>query len=383
MKMGFQKLAVVDDPDGKRDAEVEESHKLRNTLMAGAAVTPFAGMIGQQRMQHLNQGAEMSFQDLKKTLKPGDVVLSADQRMGLLKGIVGTMTGTPQGYHVATVRDNNGNIIESTPRAGLEGTNFKRRGWHLDSRDRLQVLRPNFSPDERKEFLRNLEQGVDVGNLYEKKLHGALKARGVPEAKDWANFARGGTYDTAGGLKGGIKEFLVPKLHGPEAIEAQKTQIQEARAQFLKGPDAHVAGEIGAARVQKLMNKDIGQHNLLYGSVTPSCVGGVCSTFPAQAMPKGKSVVPGKLPNDMLASDFLRSEHFTPVARYQHGPMTLHEKVLSHGPTLARAGIGALGAAGVYGVSKWFNRKKGPDQENPDQAGVTPSATPGARPSSG
>jgi hypothetical protein len=55
------------------------------------------------------------------------------------------------------------------------------------------------------------------------------------------------------------------------------------------------------------------------------------------------------------------------VARYGYtGKTPFHEKILAHGPTVARLGAGALLAAGVYGGSKLydhFRQKKAPTGE--------------------
>jgi len=68
-------------------------------------------------------------------------------------------------------------------------------------------------------------------------------------------------------------------------------------------------------------------------------------------MPVGKHIIPGKLPHDILPSDYLRSKMFTPIARYAPaGAETLHfnQKIWKAAPTVLRGLLGlGLGLGGL------------------------------------
>lgn len=82
-------------------------------------------------------------------------------------------------------------------------------------------------------------------------------------------------------------------------------------------------------------------------------------------------MVPGKRFNEVMPTDFLRSEHFKPVARYVAPGTGKADFLLQHGPTMTRVGLGALGAAGIYGLSKLLAPKK---EQTPEEEGNAPVA---------
>jgi hypothetical protein len=144
------------------------------------------------------------------------------------------------------------------------------------------------------------------------------------------------------------------------AIETERAASQKAVADYIR--NGHPSNARSAARHAIRMSSmptKIREANLYYNNRVDRLVSSVCSTVPALSMPAGKAVVPGKLPSQVLPADYLRSQHYTPVARFSANPTALHEKILGHGPTLTRLGAGALGAGAVYGIDHWLkNRKK-------------------------
>jgi hypothetical protein len=93
------------------------------------------------------------------------------------------------------------------------------------------------------------------------------------------------------------------------------------------------------------------------------CKGGVCSTVPGQALQNlGRSVIPGASGRQVMPADFLRSTNYTPIGASITNPATagLGRRIM---PYAARAGLGALLAAGAYGGTKYLlNRRKNNDQ---------------------
>lgn len=87
------------------------------------------------------------------------------------------------------------------------------------------------------------------------------------------------------------------------------------------------------------------------------CQGNICSTTPSQAMYEatGKTVVPGKRPQDIFPSDFLRSDDYELVGsrlpnakKYMKTPGWARRAT----PFASRAGMGAYMAATAYGTEK-------------------------------
>jgi len=130
-----------------------------------------------------------------------------------------------------------------------------------------------------------------------------------------------------------------------------------------KGGVADTAAQAGVDRLDRFKAlKGLPQSSAIFQSqVTPQCIGSACTTYTAQTLPKGKLVVPGKLPSEILGADYLRSELYEPVARhgFNRAP-PLHERFMPYAPTAARLGAGALLAGGVYAGAKalgWYKRR--------------------------
>lgn len=397
----FLKYAAGGDPDGEG-----ESHGVRNTLMAGAVAAPFAGLIGQKKQIHAGAGDLYDYETLMKMTQPGDVILSGDTHMSSAKATVSAATGTPKGYHVSAVPRHEGVTFHSHPGTG---TGMDEAYMAFKPTSRLQVLRPKLSPQQREEFLDNMDT-VALGRdgLARKtravlqKTHGYAKA----DAQEMADLGAAGLYDLNIGTKGSIKDLLLPKIgrgrsastdaDRAEALKAfdqmagrkkdsissgvaqkfddhakayarRAAQLPEKMTAWLGTPiEADGLGGALKEKVRTTAGRGLGLRGVdsrtAMGNL-PDCSRGVCSTSPAMAMPQGVDVLPGKSHRDLLPSDYLRSELFETVGRHDPKPqMSRSEKILSHGPTLSRLAIGAAGAATTYGVSKawdaWKSRKK-------------------------
>lgn len=395
VKMGFAKLAKDSREDG------EESHTLRNLAMAGGMAAPWAGLIGQKPVLHEGKGPLMEWEEFQKNMRPGDIVIQGKPDPSAIKNFVGAVTGKPTAYHVEVVGPR-GTKIDSGPRSGMASepgqitldAALREMGYskedipHLPPDvidaakanlvprgERLQLLRLKMTPAQRKEFMKNLNQGVSTSDAYNKALERTL-AKSQPSAQQAAALAEigsGGTYNMRSSLLGGIKELFAPKLKSESAVEAEKEKIIAARKAFIEnqGGQLDAAAQAGADRLKTMapFKKVRGSRLLLQTHVAPTCVGSVCSSFPAQALPKGINVVPGKGPHDILGPDWLRSEAVEPVARFDpHPTLQRHERLLRYGPTAARLGAGALLAGGIYGASKLLGgKKKAPSEPVPEE----------------
>lgn len=374
------KLGLSRDPTSYQE---DEDHTARNVAMGVAAAAPFAGMVGEKPLVHAGKGDLVDYETLRKTVRPGDVLLTGDTEFGFTKGIVNAASGTPSGYHVAVVSPNK-DIYEAHPRYGLSLTDFS------PDKERIQVLRPKLESHELEQFIGNLDTAVQGAGDFESSLERQLRKKGYGkiDAADMAEIGRGSLYDNPQGIKAGLKELFLPKLRQDvgNAAEVQKAEYVKGRQQFSESGYKQHAKTVADVIDRKMttgdqrtqwIDKNFGfLPERLRGRLGPAleskhvrpampdCVGGVCSTLPASAMPAGKNVIPSKKPSDVLPNDFLRSNMFEPVARYDPAPYQMHDKVLKYGPTLARAGVG-LGLAGaVYGSSKLWDRWKAKKEES-------------------
>ena len=333
----------------------EESHLGRNVAMAAGAALPFAGLIGQRKQIHKGKGEELDFQAFKDKIRPGDILLTGDKALDRSKGAISAVSGNPEGYHVATPTTRRGTHV-----AEMTGPGMLHRETGIRENERMHLLRPKFKGEELQQFIDSQAQLArqvdDLRKGVKRHLRGVdIGGTDIDRA---ARFARGSTYDESGATMTGIKEMLLPKFRTAAGIEKQRDRVMAARKAFtpaeIDATAKRLATAIAAARQSgKELRHDILPQDLTH--LLPPDIAAICSTVPGISMPAGKPVVPNKLPKDLLPIDFLRSEHFEPVARYNPHPLTPHDRLLRHGPLLTRLGVGGLLAGGIYGGSKLYS----------------------------
>lgn len=272
--------------------EQEESHTGRNLAMAGAAISPFGGMIGQQSLKHdphLNPNVRrMSLRDISRAAKPGDVLLTSKPSGSIWKHVIKPLSGS-EFYHAQPIvgrRDGHG----VTMTAGLDHGNeeyanasHKRMIRDADTvnllpetnhYDDLVLMRPKkpLSPEQAKAFAA-----------------GSIERSRMP-------------YDTAGGVRAWVKDLFQPKLK-----------------MFENGKNPEL------------------------------CVGSVCSTDPAMGYADvGGPRIKGKSPKDVMPADFLRSGDFEAVGTHLKNKYTMSTTARRALPLAARAGLGAGMAGAIY-----------------------------------
>ena len=332
----------------------EESHMGRNLAMMAGAALPFAGRIGQKKKIHEGKGEELDFDAFKAKIRPGDILLTGDKVLNRSKGAITAVSGNPEGYHIAMPTTRRGTHV-----AEMTGPGMLHRDTGLRREERMHILRPKFKGEELRQFIESQEQLAKKIDDIRKGVKRHLKGVdiGGTDVDVAARFARGSTYDEPGATMTGVKEILLPKLRTAKGIETQRARIEAARKgltpEQVDATAKRLATAIAAARQSgKRIRQDFWPEHITH--LLPCDIAGICSTIPAGSMPAGKPVVPNKLPKDVLPIDFLRSEHFEPVARYNPHALTPHDRLLRHGPLLTRLGLAGLLAGGIYGGSKLY-----------------------------
>ena len=261
-----------------------------------AAASPFAGMIGQERIKHdPTRGAKMHrFQDmdeLSRRARPGDIILTSKAESSYKTPQSG-MFGSEY-YHAQPV----------VGRRGDQGTTVSAGDY--PEKKYKQMPRRTF--DKKIETVKDMMLGEEYAD--------AVLLR--PKRKL---------------APAELEKFVASN------IERSKAGYSKPRAVSAYLKDVFLPKLVPASTLNRL------------GGVTRACVGDICSTAPAQAFTEatGKSVVRGKSAKNVMPADFLRSEHFTPVGRLGTGTRAVSRLR----PFAARAGIG-LGLAGIaYGVMR-------------------------------
>lgn len=272
--------------------EKKESHKARNALMAGAAASPFMGLIGQKPIIHdpfsnTKIPRTQSMSELARQARPGDVLVTTKPTGSIWKQFMSPMTGS-EFYHAQPVIGKK-NRLGTTLEAGEYAPRIFKNHTLKD------IL--NVEADTIPEAMR--------GNYPDVML---MRPRTPLTPEQTQRFVRESLqrgrqrYSTGQAVSGWLKDLFVPKIPG---LENTKNR--------------------------------------------PVCEGAMCSSLPAMGYNSiGKSVISGKAPHSVMPTDFLRSEEFEPViARLSREPGAM-KKVT---PYLARAGIGAALAGGVYGLT--------------------------------
>ena len=335
----------------------EDDHDLRTLLTTGAAAAlPMAGLIGQQHMLNPDEIPEAgSMRKALRKLRKGDVVLTGDlphssafKELTSPKSQIALATGTPGGYHAAVVMHGGGQkgkikkvqLQHSHP---VEGVGLVRGKDEL--KGRFTVMRPDLSRRKMKEYLENLKVDLNMRDKIVDMRKGSPKLRKAIPSKHWAP---AGLYDESKAVRAGWKELFFPKLRSDTAIEENKRIIRSERKKF--NPKSYL----------KAVAADYDMpHTELTTHLPNKCIGTYCSAMPAAALPKGHTVVPGKLVNDVMPSDYLRSKSFKPVTSWNPQKYTTYEKLLRHSPMLLRLIAGGLLAGTTYGANKVYDAATG------------------------
>jgi len=299
----------------------EESHWLRNSLMAGAVGMPGMAAITNQRSalpEAPNRAS--SFEDLQRYLKPGDIVLSGDPDSSMVSEISqGFQNDSP--YHHAAVVGEDGRMIDT-----------------LQGREKLR------------------------GNQARSGLTKYRDIR-VLRRKDGAGLeAHRGLLDAIGGQEGRALRY-----NEPMAIH---TSLRES---LIPDPVARLWGKLTgkSKRTASQVAEDL------------RCSGGICASIPGGMLDPASELRQNKSVETILPTDLAREKSletvvdFTPPegypealrarvlaangmdevkalaqARDEFARRATRRKVFKHLPNLVRGAAAAGGAGTIYGLSK-------------------------------
>ena len=320
MTLSRFKISSADaQPPEDGESEKEPSHRLRNGLMLGAAALPFAGMIGNKAPVHEGRGQEFgSLEELGRSVKPGDVVLSSPHKKTFTTLGIGLGTGVPDVSHAAFV-DDMGRLVSTEANEITAGPLLNQ----FEKDRAYTVLRPRAGgPLNPQEMARSYRRQFDAAN----KLEAAARAQGAT----------------------------------PEAINALRSQFYTKTRGFIRTPlHSVMAPSIGANGAGDAAKKIFDDFTKNPNAANAHChAGGWCSLPGAMAFPKGVDVVPGRLPGDTTPVDFLKSPHLQPVGGFGRGKNRYVDQMVRAGPTAARLTYGAIAAAGVYAADKALSALK-------------------------
>jgi len=282
--------------------EEEESHTGRNLAVAGAAASPFAGLIGQDKILHdphldPNMRRFRSMGDLSRAAQPGDLLMTTKPNRSMWKATISPLSGS-EFYHAQPV----------IGRRGGHGTTVS-AGEHDQPLFRKQVS----TKGGIREFIRNTD-----------KVHEMSQNQHYPDVM-----------------------LLRPKRPmTPEQLKAFEQELVQ-RTTHPYSPGKAIGTWLKEIFMPKVFDRSGAKNN------APICEGNVCSTMPAQAYAsQGVNVLPNKRSQDIFPTDFLRSDQFEPVGvRLENQYMTspTMRKLM---PYLARGALGAGLAGATYGISK-------------------------------
>lgn len=322
---------------------------LRNVAAVGAFAAPFAGMIGQEPMRHLNKGEHVDYQSMLKGLAPGDIVVSGSPDLSFSKGTVSLATGVPEGYHVGVVVDNKGNIVHSNPTAGIAREHISTA---MKEGDRIHVLRhADMSPEAQAQWLKHLNAaasstgGLGTGLLQEAQRHGLPPEKALEHLTE----SQRAMYNMESIPQLGAHELFFPKLDNSGGLD-ERQAFNSAHAALKR--QGKKLGKPVMQRVLETERQGLGVTPTDYMPQGMDCARGTCSTVPALTMPEGHNVVPGKRPSQVTPSDYLRSPNLVPKMRVGPEKLQLHEHILKAAPHAIRAGLGLAGAGAVMGLGR-------------------------------
>lgn len=278
----------------KKEDEQDESHTGRNLAMGAAAAAPFAGLIGQQPIKHdpiLNRNIPRvkSMRDLSRVAQPGDVLMTSKPSNSIWKSFIKPLSGSEFYHSQPVVGKRHG---KATTISAGEHDDPSWKNWSDKDRLKSTTSVSNFG-----------EEYPDVMVMRPKKPLAPDELKRFVDSNMQRSKA---PYDSQKALGTWLKETFVPKIKGLENSPMPGT-----------------------------------------------CKGNVCSTMPAMAYADaGRTVIPGKAPQDIFPPDFLRSDEFEPVAARIKNPYLASPLARKVMPYAARAGLGLGLAGGVYGLSK-------------------------------
>lgn len=289
----------------------DESNLARNAAMAGLAGSPFLGLAGRERITKdpfFNRNIpRMSIKDLSRRARTGDVLLSASKGLPLYKALQAPVYGSDLFHGISAV--GGGKFVD----AGYLGKTWP----HLRRGEKGR-------PSDPARLARMVRQEGYLPNL--KELLGTDKYRDLVLLRPTAE-AR-----AAMGGKAGVKRLT------EDIIEKSTLPYGKGHSKILSGLSELFVPKIeGAAGDVKIFGNQI-------------CKGEVCSTLPGQAMERAgiKEVVKGKPAKYLGSPDYLRSQHFEPVAARIGGSPFFSQRGLRLSGLGLRGALGAGLAGGLY-----------------------------------
>lgn len=329
-------------------------------LLVGGAVatTPFAGMIGQERekdplkeLQRQGKRPVGSHEALKKQIQPGDVILESvpprqrevrpfGQNRRSLKidepefsNFNKSVSSGSRWHHAEVVQDNKRSTFTGIPQH-FDG-NVSRNMESFGDSDLVVLRRKSDKPQtaaQRKKVVKATRKLRDQtwGGKPQKQLNN-------------------------------LSERIFASQRVPEKVKNVATGTLDSLAE---GPATTKA--IGKDWfMPKLRKKKI-------KSYAKDCADGVCSAsgeavaYDAKTNKSGKGAVRGKVPNEMLPADYLRSGDYEVVTVKTKGRKFKYQDIRNFKARqlATRAGVGlALGAtaAGAVAAGKYFTRKRNKD----------------------
>lgn len=290
----------------KKDDEGPSSQQL---AVGAAGASPFAGLIGQERIRHdphtnPNVRRFKSIEDLQRHARPGDVIITSKP-----KSTWKTMQipmGATEFYHAQPVvgrRKGRG----LTASAGNYRDPYYQRLGKKDFLSELENIKNEMRSEKYKDVvLLRPKEKMSKAQLDKFVEQGLARSRTE--------------YDTAQGIKGWMRELFVPKIIPRKALEK------------VEGPTT--------IRYQRIVDPETGKRvkRPLY------CKGNVCSTVASQSYTAatGRGVVRSKGARNVMPADFMRSKNFDAV-----GSVVKHTKKVPLWKPMAARGAMGLGLAGT------------------------------------
>lgn len=366
-------------PENYADA----SHVGRNVLMGAGMSAPWLGAVGEKKKLAPMTGG-LSVPELLERAQAGDVIVTGDAAPSLAKTWISFASGSPQEYHVAHV-GNDRNVLEFNDGGVLNKKLSDPALFGPDpaAKHHVRLLRPKpgaLSEQAVQHQLKSLEGLHAAQQRFTSRIR--ERALSIPDMAPYADaIAEEAGHGFYGETNAGIlaREMFVPKVKGADAIAAERAKTVSARDAFIKNPHAAADTLIDglqarkfyepsqvASREKQLLTRLVKRvpalKPVIAGATTPpkdllrkavpSCATGVCSTGGAPYLPDGVSVVPGKIDQHLLPSDYLRASHLYDEVGSSSPGQAFHEKLLRQSLPAYRLGTGLATAGAVYGLDR-------------------------------
>jgi len=320
--------------DREKTSEDEESHAIRNSLMAAAAGMPALAAITNKRAPlHTPGSTTENWDAFIRQLPPGDVVLSGPGLSGNKQDMMKGFMGGSDFIHSNLMYDRY-NAIDT-----LEGRE------NLISR----MSESGMSPDRNVRILRRKDR---TGGAAEARK--GFSDRLAPDQKAFMNALTD-------------EEGRALHYNNPKAIRAGLREV------FVPDPVAKVYGKLTGRSNQTLAQ----------AAREANCEGGICTTAPGGLMDRDSATRQRKSIGTILPSDIGSDDMYETITEYRPSQEALREiaidrelekglsqeaaeasadkllarqarrqKWLKHAPNLLRGAAAAGGAGAVYGASK-------------------------------